>query len=213
MFMFRSSAILTILFALLLVSACATNPATDQPKAVTSEAAPASSTSPAVQGQKYLITPENSKIEFHASKVTGSHKGAFEKFSGTIDFNGQPEKSKVTITIDTASVTTDTPDLTKHLKTADFFDVAKYPEAKFESTEIKPGGEKGATHTVTGNLTLHGVTKSITFPATIAVTPEAITVESTFAINRKDFGINYAGAADNLIRDDVVLTLHIRGVK
>jgi polyisoprenoid-binding protein YceI len=145
--------------------------------------------------------------------VTGKHDGGFEKFSGTIDYNGKPETSKVTITIDANSITTDTPDLTKHLKTADFFDVAKFPEAKFESTEIKPGGEKGATHTVTGNLTLHGVTKSITFPANIVVAADAITVDSTFAINRKDFGINFAGASDNLIRDDVVLTLKIRGVK
>ena len=53
---------------------------------------------------------------------------------------------------------------------------------------------------------MHGVTKSITFPAKIAVAPDAITVDSTFAINRKDFEINYAGAQDNLIRDDVVLT-------
>jgi polyisoprenoid-binding protein YceI len=66
---------------------------------------------------------------------------------------------------------------------------------------------------VTGNLQLHGVTKSITFPATIVVTPGAINVDGTFAINRKDFGINYAGAADNLIRDEVVLTLKIRAVK
>ena len=210
--MFRSSAIASILFALLLVCACATNPASDQPKAVTSDAAPASG-SPAGAGVKYSITPENSKIKFVGSKVTGSHNGSFEKFSGTIDFNGQPEKSKVTIVIDTDSITTDTPDLTKHLKTADFFDVAKYPQAKFESTEIKPGGDKGASHTVTGNLTLHGVTKSITFPATIVVSPDAITVDSTFAINRKDFGINYAGAADNLIRDDVLLTLNIRALK
>jgi polyisoprenoid-binding protein YceI len=223
--MFRSSATLTILLTALVFCSCS-NPATNQPKAVTSEAAPTSSTS-AAQGEKYRITPETSKISFVGSKVTGRHNGSFEKFSGTIDFNGKPETSKVTITIDTTSITTDTPDLTKHLKTADFFDVAKYPEAKFESTEIKPGGEKGATHTVTGNLTLHGVTKSITFPATIVVTPSsgsgagssglsslaAITVDSTFAINRKDFGINYAGAADNLIRDDVVLKLQIRGVK
>jgi polyisoprenoid-binding protein YceI len=103
--------------------------------------------------------------------------------------------------------------LTAHLKTADFFDVAKYPQATFESTEIKAGGDKGASHTVTGNLNLHGVTKSITFPATITVSPTQITVESNFSINRKDFGINYAGASDNLIRDDVVLTLHVRAVK
>ena len=66
---------------------------------------------------------------------------------------------------------------------------------------------------MTGNLQLHGVTKSITFPATIVVSPGLIAVDSTFAINRKDFSINYAGVADDLIRDDVVLTLHVRGVK
>jgi len=210
--MIRSSVILTIILELLLVCSCA-NPATNKPKAVTSQAVPVASSSPAATGEKYLITPENSKIEFFASKVTGSHHGAFEKFSGAIDYAGQPETSHVTITIDTGSVTTDTPDLTKHLKTADFFDVARFPQATFESTEIKAGGEKGATHTVTGNLQLHGVTKSITFPATIVVSPGAITVDSTFAINRKDFAINYAGAADNLVRDEVLLTLHVRGVK
>jgi polyisoprenoid-binding protein YceI len=199
-----------ILFALILVSACA-NPADDKSKAVTGTAAPVAS--PAAPGVKYLITPANSKIEFVGSKVTGSHNGSFAKFSGEIDHAGSPEKSRVSITIDMDSVVTDTPDLTKHLKSADFFDVAKYPQATFVSTEIKSGGDKGATHTVTGNLTLHGVTKSITFPATIAVTPDAITVESSFAINRKDFGINYAGAADNLIRDEVVLSLHIRAMK
>lgn len=210
--MVRSSLLLTILSGLLLVCSCA-NPATDKPKAVTGEAAPISSSSPAAQGEKYSITPDSSKIEFVGSKVTGSHNGSFKKFSGTIDFNGQPEKSRVSITIDTASVVTDTDRLTKHLQTADFFDVAKYPQATFTSTEIRSGGEKGATHTVTGNLQLHGVTKAITFPATITVSPGVINVDSTFAINRKDFGINFAGAADNLIRDEVVLTLHVRGAK
>jgi polyisoprenoid-binding protein YceI len=60
---------------------------------------------------------------------------------------------------------------------------------------------------------LHGVTKSITFPATINVTPDAATVESTFSVNRKDFGLNYPGAADNAIRDNVVLTLHVHATK
>jgi len=99
------------------------------------------------------------------------------------------------------------------LKTADFFDVAKFPEATFVSTSIKAGGENGATHTVTGNLTLHGVTKSITFPATISVTGGVATVDANFAINRKDFGINYPGAQDNLIRDDVVMKLTIHANK
>ncbi len=201
---------LTIALPLLLVTACA-NPADDKSKAVTNDAAPVAA-APAA-GDKYVIAPENSKIEFAGSNVTGTHTGSFGKFSGTINYLGQPEKSSVNITIDVNSLTADAPKLTEHLKTADFFDVAKYPEATFVSTEIKAGGEKGASHTITGNMNLHGFTKSITFPATIVVTPDAITVDSTFSINRKNFGINYAGATDNLIRDDVLLTLHVRGVK
>lgn len=204
-----------ILCALCIVSC--SNPASDKSKAVTSDAAPVSS-APA-QGAKYLITPENSKIEWVGSKVTGSHNGSFGKFSGTVNYGGSPEKSSVTINIETASIAADDPGLTKHLQTPDFFDVAKFPEAKFESTGIKAGGDKGATHTVTGNLTMHGVTKSISFPATITPvpgsvpSPEAITVDASFSINRKDFGINYAGAANNLIRDEVVLNLKIRATK
>jgi polyisoprenoid-binding protein YceI len=209
--MLRSRVALVAIAALLLLSACA-NPAADKPKAVVGEATNTSSASPVV-GEKYLITSENSKIEFIGAKVTGHHDGSFKKFSGAIDYAGQIEKSHVSITIDASSLETDTPDLTKHLKTADFFDVAKYPEAKFESTAIKPGGEKGATHTVTGNLTLHGVTKSVTFPATITVSPGVISVESSFAINRKTFAINYPGKTDDLIRDDVALTLHVKATK
>jgi polyisoprenoid-binding protein YceI len=207
----RLGVLTMVLTGLVLVAACG-NPATNKSQAVTGEAQQAPSTQPAA-AQKYKITPENSKIEFVGSKVTGSHNGGFQKFAGDIDYTGDVTTSRVNITMETDSLTTDTPDLTKHLKTADFFDVAKYPQAKFESTAIRPGGDKGASHTVTGNLTLHGATKSITFPATIAAAPDAITVDSTFAINRKDFGINYAGAADNLIRDDVVLTLKIKGTK
>ena len=207
----RSSLLITFLGSLLIVSAC--NPAADKPRAVTNEAVPVAAASPAKAGERYLITPENSKVEFIGSKVTGSHNGSFKRFSGTIDFNGQPETSQVKITIDTASIEADDPNLTKHLQTPDFFDVAKFPQVTFESTAIKAGGDKGASHTVTGNLTMHGVTKSIAFPATIAAAPNAITVDSTFSINRKDFGINYAGAADNLIRDDVVLKLTVRATK
>ena len=207
----RQGLAITILTGLIFFTACH-DPAADTTKARTGEAAQVASPAPA-QGQKYVITPQNSKIEFTASKVTGSHNGSFGDFSGQVNYAGTPENSRVNITIKTDSITTDTPDLTTHLKTADFFDVAKFPEASFVSTAIKAGGENGASHTVTGNLTLHGVTKSITFPATINVTPEAATVESSFSINRKDFGINFAGARDNLIRDNVVLALHVRATK
>jgi polyisoprenoid-binding protein YceI len=208
----RKSIVITILSGLIFLVACS-DPAADKSRAVTGEAAKTASPASAAQGTRYQITPQNSKIEFVGSKVTGSHNGSFQDFSGQVDYTGNVETSRVNITIKTDSIKTDDEDLTKHLKTADFFDVAKYPEATFVSTAIKPGGEKGASHTVTGNLTLHGTTKSVTFPATIAVTPDAATVNANFSINRKDFGINYAGAANNLIRDDVVLTLTLRANK
>ena len=208
--MIRKGVVITIISGLMFLSACS-DPAADKSRAVTGEAAQV--TPQNVAGQKYVINAQNSKIEFVGSKVTGSHNGSFGSFTGQVDYAGAPEKSRVNITIDANSIATDDPKLTEHLKTADFFDVAKFPQSTFVSTEIKPGGERGATHTITGNLTMHGVTKSVTFPATIAVTPEAATVDSTFSINRKDFGISYAGAADNAIRDDVVLTLKIRATK
>ena len=206
----RLSIAVTILTGLMFFAAC-NDPAADKSRAVTGEAAKASPQN--VTGQKYVITPQNSKIEFVGSKVTGSHNGSFQKFAGEIHFAGTPEKSHVTITIEASSIQADDPKLTEHLKTPDFFDVAKFPEAKFESTEIKPGGDRGATHTITGNLTMHGVTKSLSFPATIAVSGDVASVDSNFSINRKDFGINYAGASDNLIRDEVVLKLTIRANK
>ena len=208
----RKSISVLILLLVALFVAC-NNPAANKSKAVTGEASQVPSAAPAGQGQKYLITPQNSKIEFVGSQVTGHHDGSFADFSGQIDYHGAPENSRVNVTIKTDSLSADDPKLTAHLKTADFFDVAKYPEATFVSTAIKSGGDKGASHTITGNLTLHGVTKSITFPASINVTPELAAVDSSFSISRKEFGINYAGPADNLIRDDVVLTLHIRATK
>jgi polyisoprenoid-binding protein YceI len=208
--MTRLASILVILSLMLLIVACA-DPSADKSKAVTSQAANVSSSTP--KGESFVISPENSKIEFVGSKVTGSHNGSFKKFSGSISFAGKPETSQVNINIDMSSVETEEAQLTAHLKTPDFFDAAKYPQSTFVSTEIKPGGEKGASHTVTGNLQMHGVTKSISFPATIVSGPDAISVNSTFAINRRDFGINYAGQANNLIRDNVVLTLTVRAPK
>lgn len=204
-------AVMLSLLCLLLMGACA-NPADDKAKAVTGQMTSATPETVA-KSQKYSFDSQNSQIEFVGSKVIGSESGSFKQFSGVIDYAGQPEKSRVNVTIDMSSVKTDEDGLTTHLKTPDFFDVEKYPQATFTSSEIRPGGDKGASHTVTGNFQLHGVTKSISFPATITATPDAVSVDSTFSINRKDFGINYAGAADNLIRDEVVMKLKIKGEK
>lgn len=192
------------------ISACA-NPADNKPHATVSEATQTPDAAKPAGAETLAITPENSKIEFVGSKVTGSHNGSFKQFNGTIELAKEGvEKSRVTIDIDTTSIVTDTDRLTAHLKTPDFFDVAKHPKANFTSTTIAPATSPGATHTVTGNLDLHGVKKSISFPAMIQVTADAASVNAEFSINRKDFGINYAGQANDLIRDEVVMKLTVK---
>jgi polyisoprenoid-binding protein YceI len=164
------------------------------------------------KGTALPLTPENSKVEFTGSKVTGKHDGGFKAFTGTIDLvNAKPEDSKVVVDIDVNSLYTEPEDLIKHLKSADFFDVEKFPKAAFTSTKITPDAAKGAgNYTITGDFNLHGQTKAITFPAKITVNDAEVAVESEFSINRKDFGIVYAGKADDLIRDDVVIRLNLK---
>lgn len=193
-----------------LTFSCA-DPAANKPKATVANAQPESNASKPATSEKLVISPENSKVEFVAAKVTRSHQGSFKQFAGTIDLvpNSIPD-SRVTIDIETKSVVTDEDDLTNHLKTPDFFDAAKFPKATFVSTKIEPGTKAGTTHDVTGNFDLHGVKKSITFPATIQVAADSVSVNAEFSINRKDFGIVYAGKADDLIRDGVVIKLTVK---
>jgi polyisoprenoid-binding protein YceI len=208
----RKQLSLIVLFVVALVTFACADPASDKPKATVAEAQPQSSAAKPAAVETLVISPENSKIEFVASKVTRSHQGSFKKFTGKIELvpNSVPD-SRVSIDIDTASVETDTPELTAHLKTPDFFDVAKYPKATFVSTKIESNTSAGGnSYTVTGNFDLHGQSKSVSFPASIEVTPDKATMNAEFAINRKDFGIVYAGKADDLIRDAVVIKLDLR---
>src|SRR4030095_853722 len=206
----RNYRIVVLCLLLTLMAAACSDPAANKPKASCGTAAPESG-APKTGGETLTISPENSKVDFVAAKVTRSHNGAFKQFSGTVDLvNNSAEQSIVTINIDTASVTTDDDQLTGHLKTADFFDVAKYPKASFVSTKIEPSTANGATHSITGNFDLHGVKKSISFPATIQLSPDDVSANAEFSINRKDFGINYPGKADDLIRDGVVIKLTIK---
>lgn len=205
----RSYPTIAIIFFAALAYGCA-NPAANKPKATVENAQPESSAANPATAEKLVISPEDSKVEFLAAKITRSHQGSFKRFGGTIDFvPNDVDSSRVTIDIDTASVVTDEPDLTAHLKTPDFFDVARYPKATFVSTKITPN-EASGTKTVTGNFDLHGVKKSITFPATIQITPDSFSVTAEFAINRKDFALVYAGKADDLIRDGVVIKLTVK---
>ena len=211
---------LTLVFSAVMISACA-DPTANKPKATTtapstaSPAAPATATqapaaSSEIKGTAIAITPANSKIEFTGSKVTGKHDGGFKQFTGTIDLVGEKaETSAVKIDIDMNSLFTDTDGLTKHLMTADFFEVEKFRKASFVSSKIVPPIGQAGTFNVTGDFEIHGVKKSITFPATIRVLADKIMVIAEFSVNRKDFGITYAGKADDLIRDDVLIRLEL----
>jgi polyisoprenoid-binding protein YceI len=195
--------LLVLLVAVLGVVGCA-NPAGDKPEAEVGEAT--ADAAPASGGARYVLS-ETSTIGFTGSKVTGSHEGGFNAFSGEIMVVGDdPTQSSVNVDIDTTSLWSDADKLTEHLKSADFFDTATYPQATFSSTAIA-AAETG--YSVTGNLDLHGVTKSITFPAEITVAEGEVKARAEFFIQRFDFGIEYKGRADDLIRDEVVIKLDL----
>jgi len=158
-------------------------------------------------GTKYSFT-EASAVNFIGSKVTGSHSGGFKKVTGHFTVkDGVLVGNDHKVVIDINSIFTDAEKLTGHLKGADFFDAEKYPEATFEVTSLAKNSD--ANYTVAGNFTLYGVTKNITFPATASKSGDLVKIGSKFDINRKDFGIVYAGKTDDLIRDEVVIELKL----
>lgn len=194
------------------------DPASETPDAMVNDpvesSADASATSGAdeataeVNGKKFVLTGD-SVLKFIGSKtISGSHEGGFEKVTGAVLVT---EDGSIIadgpITIDMNSIYTDNEKLTGHLKNKDFFEVETWPTSTFTITSVAKEGE---THMVTGNLEMHGVTKSITFPANVSVTDDMVSVKANFDINRKLWNINYDGMGDNIIRDNVVLMLDIK---
>ena len=164
-------------------------------------------TTDAAAGTKYVFTPD-STVGFVGSKVTGSHNGGFKTFTGHFTVkDGKPVGNDHKVVIDMASTFSDAEKLTGHLKSGDFFDVEKFPQSTFDVTELKAGDN--GNYTVAGNFTLHGVTKNITFPATVTQGTDTVTIKAEFDIKRKDFGIVYPGKAEDLIRDEVVIKLDL----
>jgi polyisoprenoid-binding protein YceI len=208
---------LIALSAAFLLSGCA-DPTEGKPEAVVNEyqqepaaEPPAAASDEMGATESYVITPDTSKISFVGSKVTGSHDGGFNEFDGEVTVvDGDPTKSSIVVDIDTTSLWTDTERLTGHLKSADFFEVEKYPTATFRSTSIEDAGDH---YVITGNLDLHGVTKNISFPAEIEVSEGAVSARSEFALKRFDFGIVYPGKPDDLIREDVLVKLDLNATR
>jgi polyisoprenoid-binding protein YceI len=182
--------------------------ATPATAGVDTPAGPAARAPLAEAGGGLAITPENTKLEWVGTKDNGKHTGGFKQFRGSFALNDKDvAASKVSLDIDAESLYSDNAKLTQHLKSADFFEVATHPKAGFTSTAFKPAESKGATHTVTGDLTLHGVTKPITFPATIKVGDDQVSLDTEFKISRKEFGMTYGAGK---IHDDVTLKVEMR---
>ena len=152
---------------------------------------------PALAGQDtYKIDPVHSEVSFKVSHLLAKVSGRFTKFEGIIKVDtADISKSSVVVTIDAASLTTDNETRDKDLKSPNFFDVAKFPTITFKSTAVKEVA-KGKLE-ITGDFTLHGVTKRITFPITNAGTQAGMApgtvvagfIDGALTLNRNEFGI------------------------
>jgi polyisoprenoid-binding protein YceI len=196
--------LLTFTLAACFLTGCS-DPADKVEKAATSEPKKVES-DPATAAKQYSIRA-GSKIGFVGSKVTGSHNGGFTNVSGQFQVADGKIVCAAQFKIGMKSIWSDNNRLTGHLMNKDFFDVENLPVSTFNLTAIDP---EGTQQKVTGNLELHGVTKSISFPADIKVTDDLVTVKADFAINRRDFGINFPGKPNDLIRDNVVIKLDLQ---
>jgi polyisoprenoid-binding protein YceI len=163
----------------------------------------------------YKIDPAKSTIGFQVGNILGTVKGSFATFSGTIEVDpDHPEKSSVTVTIKAASIKTANAKRDEHLRTADFFDVNKFPEIVFKSHRVKQTGSNAGE--VAGELTMHGVSRSIALHVqllgaapSIGKDPTSKWRVTTDPISRTEFGIGRSGAA-SMIGKDVRVEIEIQ---
>jgi polyisoprenoid-binding protein YceI len=193
-----------VLFVVLGVAAAGCGNVGDAPMAQTGMALDVAT----AEGQVLPIDAEQSEILWKAAKVTRAHDGGFRSFAGTLTVAGE-EVTGIDVTIETNSIWSDADRLTSHLMNEDFFAVDTYPTATFASDHVMPVDSAGATHLVTGNLTMHGHTHAVTFPASVTVDPEGVRANADFIIDRRDWGITYTGRADDLIDNHVRLILDV----
>lgn len=171
---------------------------------------------PALAQDVYKIDPVHSQVGFKVRHFMAKVSGRFTKFEGTIKVDtADIGKSSVEVSIDAASVNTDNEARDKHLRSADFFEVEKFPAITFKSTAVKEVA-KGKLE-VTGDLTIRGVTKRVTFPISNAGTREvrpgkvvAGFIDGALRINRMDFGVKYGPA---VVGEDVDIELNVEAGK
>ena len=168
----------------------------------------------------FSIDTAASTITWVGTKPSGKHVGTIRLSAGTMEVKKDAIKSG-NFTIDMNTIANvdmkgskGAGGLEKHLKSADFFDVEKFPTAGFEFTSfarIDPNAKvimEGATHTISGNLTMKGITKNISFPAIVSFQGKILKAQADFNIDRTQWGIDY-GTAGGKVATDINLKLDI----
>jgi len=170
----------------------------------------------------YQIDPRHSAAQFSVTHLMISTvRGEFHGVNGTLLLDDKDiTKSTVNVTIDATSVDTREPDRDKDLKSPNFFDVAQYPTITFKSTKVEQNGPGKLK--VTGDLTMHGVTKQVVLDATVPKAPikdpwglQRTAVSATTKINRQDFGVKWNKTMDGggvVVSDDVNINLDVEMV-
>jgi polyisoprenoid-binding protein YceI len=169
------------------------------------------------------IDPVHSTAQFKVKHMMISNvKGEFTSLKGSLQLDSEnPENSRVDAEIDASTINTRDSQRDAHLKSPDFFDVQKFPTLAFRSTAVSKKGE--GERAVAGELTIHGVTRNVSFavegPSAPARDPwgnTRIGLSATTRINRRDFGLTWTAALETggiLVEDEVTITLDLQFVK
>jgi polyisoprenoid-binding protein YceI len=169
----------------------------------------------------WTIDISHSHVGFNVRHmVVSTVRGEFGKFSGTLNFDEtNPANSSVEAEVETASISTRDANRDNHLRSADFFDAEKYPTITFKSTSVAKAGDD---YKVTGDLTLHGVTKSVTFTVEYSgIIKDPYGLQRTgfsakSKINRKDYGLVWNGLLETggaVVSDEVKLELEFEATQ
>jgi len=174
----------------------------------------------ALGADRYAIDPAHCHIGFSVRHlVINNIKGRFTDYTGLIVYDEQDiTRSSVEITIKAQSINTDVQARDDHLRTADFFDVVKYPDITFKSTRIE---KRGAGYAAIGTFTMHGVAKEIALPFKVNGKSNFqgtthLGVEAAVVIDRRDFGMSWNATLDTgalVVGNDVTIELNIEAVR
>ena len=172
----------------------------------------------AVANETYRFDQARSTIGFSVHQFLGTTHGKFKKFDGRIEIDREhPENSAVTARIDVRSIDTETVKRDNHLRSAEFFNVEKYPEITFKSRSVKQTGPQSGD--IVGDLTMHGVTKTITLHVKLLSSPDdpkqtrwSITTDP---LRRGDFNLMFAQAAETMsgISQTVAVNIEVEATR